>query len=92
MIAAGSVASALHGLGWTRTSGVTLPDLLRRLHIITAIEQDYLQSCVEQIEEMLAVAMGGATTRGAVDPATLAANKLQGEKAGTPTDVRDVHF
>lgn len=92
MIAASAVASALHGLGWTRTSGVTLPDLLRRLHIITAIEQDYLQSCVEQIEEMLAVAMGGSATRNIVDSSIIAANKLQGEKAGTPTDVRDVHF
>lgn len=39
MIAAASVAAALHGLGWTNKTGGTLPQLLQRLHQITAIEQ-----------------------------------------------------
>lgn len=39
MIAAASVAAALHGLGWTSKSGFTLAELLDHLHRITAIEQ-----------------------------------------------------
>lgn len=39
MIAAASVAAALHGLDWTGKSGHGLTDLLDELTRITAIEQ-----------------------------------------------------
>lgn len=39
MIAAASVAAALHGLDWTRKSGYGLAGLLDELTRITAIEQ-----------------------------------------------------
>lgn len=39
MIAAASVAAALHGLDWTRKSGYGLAGLLDELNRITAIEQ-----------------------------------------------------
>lgn len=39
MIAAASVAAALHGLSWTSKSGCSLPELLQHLQRITAIEQ-----------------------------------------------------
>lgn len=39
MIAAASVAAALHGLGWTSKSGCSLTQLLQHLQQITAIEQ-----------------------------------------------------
>lgn len=39
MIAAASVAAALHGLGWTSKSGCTLNELLNDLHRIMSIEQ-----------------------------------------------------
>lgn len=43
MIAAASVAAALHGLSWTSKSGCSLSQLLQRLHQITAIEQVILK-------------------------------------------------
>lgn len=39
IIAASSIAAALHGLEWTAKSGCSLNQLLDRLHIITAIER-----------------------------------------------------
>ena len=39
IIAAASIAAALHGLEWTVKSGYSLNQLLDRLHIITAIER-----------------------------------------------------
>jgi hypothetical protein len=39
IIAAASIAAALHGLEWTVKSGCSLSQLLDRLHIITAIER-----------------------------------------------------
>ncbi|OAD54167.1 G1/S-specific cyclin-D3 [Eufriesea mexicana] len=64
MIAAASVAAALHGLDWTGKSGYGLAGLLDELTRITAIEQDYLQSCLEQIEEMVSQAVGAEGTGG----------------------------
>ncbi|KOX70149.1 G1/S-specific cyclin-D2 [Melipona quadrifasciata] len=107
MIAAASVAAALHGLDWTGKSGYGLAGLLDELTRITAIEQDYLQGCLEQIEEMVSQAMnteriGGperhsvsipsATQRPLGDEITSQEKILEHEKASTPTDVRDVHF
>ncbi|XP_024941584.1 G1/S-specific cyclin-D2 isoform X2 [Cephus cinctus] len=103
MIAAASVAAALHGLDWTGKSGYGLAGLLDELTRITAIEQDYLQGCLEQIEEMVAQARGSghqvatagsasAPQRPLGDQNTSQEKILEHEKAGTPTDVRDVHF
>ncbi|XP_066589947.1 G1/S-specific cyclin-D2 [Prorops nasuta] len=108
MIAAASVAAALHGLDWTGKSGYGLAGLLDELTRITAIEQDYLHGCLEQIEEMVAEAhgncegnvgshqlagvIGAATQRPLGDQNTSQDKLMEHEKAGTPTDVRDVHF
>ncbi|XP_067212632.1 G1/S-specific cyclin-D2 isoform X1 [Linepithema humile] len=117
MIAAASVAAALHGLDWTRKSGYGLAGLLHELTRITAIEQvsgDYLQGCLEQIEEMIEEAhaahvgtenpgsgnghqtmstgISSAPQRPLGDQNTSQEKILEHEKAGTPTDVRDVHF
>ncbi|KAK9299384.1 hypothetical protein QLX08_007558 [Tetragonisca angustula] len=109
MIAAASVAAALHGLDWTGKSGYGLAGLLDELTRITAIEQDYLQGCLEQIEEMVSQAvtaeriggashqvtgppLSGAPQRPLGDEITSQEKILEHEKAGTPTDVRDVHF
>ncbi|KAL6258524.1 hypothetical protein P5V15_010481 [Pogonomyrmex californicus] len=112
MIAAASVAAALHGLNWTGKSDYGLAGLLDELTRITAIEQDYLQGCLQQIEEMIAQAAhvstessgngSGHQTMSTVPSApqrplgdqnnTSQEKILEHEKAGTPTDVRDVHF
>ncbi|CAD1480765.1 unnamed protein product, partial [Heterotrigona itama] len=109
MIAAASVAAALHGLDWTGKSGYGLAGLLDELTRITAIEQDYLQGCLEQIEEMVSQAVKadsiggnsrqvtgssfpGVSQRPLGDEITSQEKILEHEKAGTPTDVRDVHF
>ncbi|XP_043268211.1 G1/S-specific cyclin-D2 [Venturia canescens] len=126
MIAAASVAAALHGLDWTGKSGYGLSGLLDELTRITAIEQDYLQGCLEQIEEMVSQARGisshhhqyhhhqGGTTSTLTSSTSTSTTSMMGnpgvhqrplgeqstsqekimehEKAGTPTDVRDVHF
>ncbi|XP_012254914.2 G1/S-specific cyclin-D2 [Athalia rosae] len=106
MIAAASVAAALHGLDWTGKSGYGLPGLLDELTRITAIEQDYLRGCLEQIEEMVSSQAkgnghtttnsgsigGGPPQRPMGDQNTGQEKILEHGKAGTPTDVRDVHF
>ncbi|GLV35728.1 Cyclin D [Carabus blaptoides fortunei] len=112
MIAAASVAAALHGLGWTSKSGFTLAELLDHLHRITAIEQDYLHGCLMQIEDMVTATINtrantsasqtgmatnnpaGNTTSDLIQNSVSVASEkvLEHEKAGTPTDVRDVHF
>ncbi|KMQ87848.1 g1 s-specific cyclin-d2-like protein [Lasius niger] len=113
MIAAASVAAALHGLDWTGKSGYGLAGLLDELTRITAIEQDYLQGCLQQIEEMISQAahvstessgsgsghqtmstgVTSAPQRPLGDQNNTSQEKImEHEKAGTPTDVRDVHF
>lgn len=100
MIAAASIAAALAGLGWTSKSGCSLNELLDRLHIITAIERDYLQACLHQIEDMVTATMNSRdaalNSRSNLDnssPSAGSNEKVQGHvKAKTPTDVRDVHF
>lgn len=112
IIAAASVAAALHGLDWTRKSGYGLSYLLDELTRMTAIERDYLQGCLCQIEEMVTEARGGnahqvaAAAAAAQSSGSGASSQqrplgdqissqdkiLEHEKAGTPTDVRDVHF
>lgn len=128
MIAAASVAAALHGLGWTSKSGCTLNELLNDLHRIMSIEQEYLHDCLQQIEDMVTATINaragqspstsspsgvsspgsapsnvGVTRQNTASQTTdmlpssgtnvAASDKIQEhEKAGTPTDVRDVHF
>ncbi|XP_069679168.1 G1/S-specific cyclin-D2-like [Periplaneta americana] len=114
MIAAASIAAALDGLDWTGKSGCSLNQLLDRLHIITAIERDYLQGCLHQIEDMVTATMNsrevncngtsGNSTSGNTSlnsrsnldhssPLSGTSDKMtEHGKAGTPTDVRDVHF
>lgn len=106
MISAASVAAALHGLDWTSKNGVPLPELLNRLHRILSIEMDYLQSCLNQIEEMVASAFNRGivsaelqiTNNANTNPTTGRQEQtdklvdLDHNKAGTPTDVRDIHF
>lgn len=111
MIAAASVAAALHGLDWTGKSGRGINELLLHLTGITTIEQDYLHGCLEQIEEMISQAAhvsevpgsgsafqtsntgAAASQRPLGDQSNTSQEKIvEHEKAGTPTDVRDVHF
>lgn len=116
MIAAASIAAALDGLGWTAKSGYSLNDLFDMLQSITSIERDYLQSCLDQIEEMVNATMNDrniscntqpcsnssvassstsskAAERSASTSSPSAMDKMQEHgKAGTPTDVRDIHF
>lgn len=72
--------------------------------------QDYLQGCLEQIEEMVQAHVGAEVAAGSGhqvtstsggpsapqrplgDQNTSQEKILEHEKAGTPTDVRDVHF
>ncbi|XP_074107918.1 cyclin D [Cotesia typhae] len=108
MIAAASIAAALHGLDWTGKSGYGLAGLLDELTRITSIEQDYLQGCLEQVEDMVSQARMTGTSdqyqsqnqtsgmntplRPLGDQNTSQDKMMEHEKAGTPTDVRDVHF
>lgn len=77
------------------------------LNLLSLFLQDYLQGCLEQIEEMVSQAVGadgaggnghqmtgssGASQRPLGDEITSQEKILEHEKAGTPTDVRDVHF
>ncbi|XP_013185830.1 G1/S-specific cyclin-D3 [Amyelois transitella] len=89
-LAACAVAAALRGLG--------LDGQLQRLHELTRIDLDCLQTCLEQVEQMV---NNMIEERGFSDP-----NGQRKEAAGwtpppqdkvhsnaaTPTDVRDVHF
>ncbi|KDR20365.1 G1/S-specific cyclin-D2, partial [Zootermopsis nevadensis] len=118
IIAAASIAAALDGLEWTVKSGCSLNQLLDRLHMITAIEREYLQGCLHLLEDMVTGTMnsleagcnggssgnGGSTinsstginSRSNLDhssPLSGGTEKIMEHgKAGTPTDVRDVHF
>uniref|UniRef100_A0A1B6EAC8 Cyclin N-terminal domain-containing protein n=1 Tax=Clastoptera arizonana TaxID=38151 RepID=A0A1B6EAC8_9HEMI len=108
MISAASVAAALHGLDWTSKNNVPLPELLSRLHRILSIEMDYLQSCLKQIEEMVTATVNSShnpiltssppqaqssvtSTMTSSEPSEKLV-ELDHNKAGTPTDVRDIHF
>lgn len=91
-LASGSIAAALRGLG--------LCGQLERLHELTGIDQDCLQTCLEQIEEMVEKTIeersaghpnGQAMAAASWSAPPTAADKAH-SKAGTPTDVRDVHF
>lgn len=82
-------------------------------HEIVSLFQDYLQGCLQQIEEMISQAahvstevpgngsghqtmstgVPSAPQRPLGDQNNTSQEKiLEHEKAGTPTDVRDVHF
>lgn len=126
MIASASLAAALHGLEWTKRSGISLNELLARLQNITGIEkvrtariapialqrntepsferrpndvvlclQDYLQTCLSQIEGMVTSMMHEANGD---HPESSKLSELEQTadcelaKAETPTDVQDIHF
>nr|CAD7256979.1 unnamed protein product [Timema shepardi] len=112
IIASSSIAAALHGLDWTTKSSCSLNQLLDLLHRITAIEKDFLQSCLQKIEDMVTRTMSsrsgeggegctssgngggssGTNSRNNLDQAAANEKVMEHGKAGTPTDVRDVHF
>ncbi|XP_046394508.1 G1/S-specific cyclin-D2-like [Ischnura elegans] len=104
MIASASIAAALDGLDWTSKTGCSRSQLLDTLHRITSIEPDYLRSCLEQIEEMVTetinsrnISIQGANGSSSMqthssDPNNASGKVAEHEKAGTPTDVRDIHF
>lgn len=88
-LASSSIAAALRGLG--------LSGHLPRLHELTGIDLECLQTCLEQIEEMVQqmieeraiVIPNGLAREAAWTPPPM--DKTH-STATTPTDVRDVHF
>ncbi|KAK6630364.1 hypothetical protein RUM44_005031 [Polyplax serrata] len=105
IIASASIAASLQGLDWTTKNNCSLSELLTRIHRITGIEREYLQSCIDQIEETVREAMAHRSS-GNDHPNNPQANSnshsssnhfstdklADHSKAETPTDVRDVHF
>ncbi|XP_026765108.2 G1/S-specific cyclin-D3 [Galleria mellonella] len=91
-LASCSIAAALRGLG--------LDGHLQRLHQLTRIDLDCLQTCLEQIEQMVenmiverAITVPNGQRREAAGwtPPPPPQDKAH-SNAATPTDVRDVHF
>ncbi|CAK1551690.1 unnamed protein product [Leptosia nina] len=88
-LAACSIAAALRGLG--------LDGHLPRLHDLTGIDLDCLQTCLEQMEELVqgliervvSAPNGQSREAGWTPPPT---QDKAHNNAATPTDVRDVHF
>ena len=86
------------------------------LMVFPLSSQDYLQSCLHQIEEMVTASLNsnhskcsgdsskndlsangatGVNSRSNLDHSSLHGGSekiVEHEKAGTPTDVRDIHF
>ncbi|CAH0668970.1 unnamed protein product [Spodoptera exigua] len=90
-LASCSIAAALRGLG--------LDGHLPRLHELTRIDLDCLQTCLEQIEEMvqhmIEEGSSGTPNGQAREAAAWTPPPTQDKShsnAATPTDVRDVHF
>ncbi|CAH1635105.1 unnamed protein product [Spodoptera littoralis] len=90
-LASCSIAAALRGLG--------LDGHLPRLHELTRIDLDCLQTCLEQIEEMVQHMIEEGSTGNPNGQAREAAawtppptQDKSHSNAATPTDVRDVHF
>lgn len=90
-LASCSIAAALRGLG--------LDGHLPRLHELTRIDLDCLQTCLEQIEEMVQHMIEEGNTGTPNGQAREAAawtppptQDKSHSNAATPTDVRDVHF
>ncbi|XP_026746809.1 G1/S-specific cyclin-D3 [Trichoplusia ni] len=89
-LASCSIAAALRGLG--------LDGHLSRLHELTRIDLDCLQTCLEQIEEMVQnmieerVSVPNGQTREAAGWTPPPTHDKAHSNAATPTDVRDVHF
>jgi len=123
MIACACVAASVRGEAQRSdpsTAASVTDDVLAQLQQITAIENEILRGCFEQVEEFMrtlspaaaasATATGntsGSNTSGASGapsgssclpessaPLLTAPSgvKSEHEKAGTPTDVRDIHF
>ncbi|CAG4940424.1 G1/S-specific cyclin-D3 [Colias croceus] len=88
-LASSSIAAALRGLG--------VDGHLPRLHDLTGIDLDCLQTCLEQIEEMVqglidVIAVPNGQAREAAGWTPPPNNDKAHNNAATPTDVRDVHF
>ncbi|KAL0883791.1 hypothetical protein ABMA27_015883 [Loxostege sticticalis] len=90
-LAACSIAAALRGL--------TLDGHLARLQELTRTDLDCLQTCLEQIEEMVdnmieerAIAVPNGQNREAAGWTPPPSQDKAHSNAATPTDVRDVHF
>uniref|UniRef100_A0A2A4J6D0 Uncharacterized protein n=1 Tax=Heliothis virescens TaxID=7102 RepID=A0A2A4J6D0_HELVI len=89
-LASCSIAAALRGLG--------LDGHLARLHELTRIDLDCLQTCLEQIEEMVQTmieersTVPNGQTREAAGWTPPPTQDKAHSNAATPTDVRDVHF
>ncbi|XP_021193350.3 G1/S-specific cyclin-D3 [Helicoverpa armigera] len=89
-LASCSIAAALRGLG--------LDGHLARLHELTRIDLDCLQTCLEQIEEMVQTMIEERSTVPNGQPREAAGwtppptQDKAHSNAATPTDVRDVHF
>ncbi|CAH4033541.1 G1/S-specific cyclin-D3 [Pieris rapae] len=89
-LAACSIAAALRGL--------ELDGHLPRLHELTGIDLDCLQTCLEQIEELVqglierVVSVPNGQSREASGWTPPPTQDKPHNNAATPTDVRDVHF
>ncbi|XP_068627851.1 G1/S-specific cyclin-D3 [Battus philenor] len=90
-LASCSIAAALRGLG--------LDGHLSRLHELTGIDLDCLQTCLEQVEEMVqnmieerVVSVPNGQAREATEWTPPPTQNKAHNNAATPTDVRDVHF
>lgn len=105
IIAAASIGTAIKGLMDSVHQRTSFNQILARLHDITHIETDVLHSCLEQIEEMVALCMASAQNPVATSSkitskseADAMADKLVSHEspdmeytlAETPTDVLDV--
>ncbi|XP_072941467.1 G1/S-specific cyclin-D3 [Epargyreus clarus] len=90
-LASCSIATALRGLG--------LDGHLQRLHELTGIDLDCLQTCLEQLEEMVQttidegiISVPNGQAREAAGWTPPPTQDKAHSNAATPTDVRDVHF
>ncbi|XP_050677145.1 G1/S-specific cyclin-D3 [Leptidea sinapis] len=90
-LASCSIAAALRGLG--------LDGHLQRLHELTGIDLECLQTCLEQIEEMVqrlieerVITDPNGQNREATGWTPPPTQDKAHNNAATPTDVRDVHF
>ncbi|XP_023950071.1 G1/S-specific cyclin-D3 [Bicyclus anynana] len=90
-LASCSIAAALRGLGHDGQ--------LTRLHELTGIDSDCLQTCLEQIEEMVqrviderGISVPNGQGREAAGWTPPPSQDKGHSNAATPTDVRDVHF
>ncbi|XP_069798279.1 G1/S-specific cyclin-D3 isoform X11 [Narcine bancroftii] len=85
MIATGSIAAAIHGLG-IRCNDLTDESLTELLAKITCTELDCLKACQEQIEAALTESLKQSQQQ------TVSKTVHEPDLTSTPTDVRDVNL